>query len=254
MDNSTPGMSEKLVDYLDGKLEPAEKQQMDKMLETDKDLENELEGLLIAREALKQYGLQQKVASVHQQMMNERKAPVRKITSAKRNIRYAIAVAASILLIVAGYIGYNFYTLSSEKVFAANYRIYELTGVRDDSSAESAIETAYKTRKYTELLTIRLDRPFTIKEDFLRGMAYAETGDNANAILTFKKVVEDNKAAQTNIFRDEAEFYLALTYVRNKDFDFALELFKNIESSPKHLYKYKVTSKLIRQVRMLKWR
>lgn len=254
MDNSTPGMSEKLVDYLDGKLEPAEKQQMDKLLETDKGLENELEGLLIAREAVKQYGLQQKVASVHQQMMNERKAPVRTITSAKRKIRYAIAVAASILLIVAGYIGYNFYTLSSEKVFAANYRTYELTGVRDGNTSESAIETAYKAKKFTELLAIWFDRPFTIKEYFLRGMAFAETGDNANAILSFKKVVEDNKAAHTNVFRDEAEFYLALTYVRNKDFDFALELFKNIESSPEHLYKDRVTSKLIRQVRMLKWR
>lgn len=254
MDNSTPGMSEKLVDYLDGKLELAENQQIDKLLETDKDLKNELDGLLVAREAVRQYGLQQKVASVHQQMMYERKAQVRSITSAKRSIRYAIAVAASILLIVAGYIGYNFYTLSSEKVFAANYRLYELSGVRDNSTGESAIETAYNGKKFAELLSISFDRPFTIKEHFLRGMAFSETGDNGNAILSFKKAIEDNNAARTTTFKDEAEFYLALTYVRNKDFDFALEVLKNIQSNPDHLYNEKVTSKLIRQVRMLKWR
>lgn len=254
MDNSTPGMSGKLVDYLDGKLEPAEKQQIEKFLETDKDLRNELEGLEAAREAVKQYGLQQKVASVHQQMMNENKAPVRSIASTKRKIRYAIAVAASILLIVAGYFGYSFYSLSSEKVYTANYRSYDLTGVRDGNTEESAIETAYRAKKYTEVLTFNFDRPFTIKESFLRGMAFAETGDNSNAILSFKKVLEDNNTAHSNIFRHEAEFYLALTYVRNKDFDFALELFKNIKSNPEHLYKDRVTSKLIRQVRMLKWR
>ena len=254
MDNSTPGMSEKLVDYLDGKLELDEKQQIDKLLETDKDLKNELDGLLSAREAVRQYGLQQKVASVHQQMMNEPNTPVRNITSTRRTLRYAIAVAASILLIVAGYIGYNFYILSSEKVYTANYRTYELSSLRDGSTAESEIETAYRSKKFTELLAIRFDRPFTIKEHFLRGLAFAETGDNGNAILSFKKVVEDNDAAHTNVFRDEAEFYLALSYVRNKDYDFALELFKNIKSKPEHLYKERITTKLIRQVRLLKWR
>jgi len=254
MDNSTPGMSEKLVDYLDGKLELGEKQQIDKLLETDKVLKNELEGLLVAREAVRQYGLQQKVASVHQKMMNEHKAPVRNITSTRRTLRYAIAVAASILLIVAGYIGYSFYSLSSEKVYTANYRTYELSSLRDGNTAESEIETAYKSKKFPELLAIRFDRPFTIKEHFLRGLSFAETGDNSNAILSFKKVIEDNNTARTNIFKDEAEFYLALSYVRNKDYDFALELFKNINSKPEHLYKERVTAKLVRQVRLLKWR
>lgn len=254
MDNSTPGMFEKLVDYLDGKLEPSEKQQIEKLLETDKELRNEWEGLKVAREAVKQYGLQQQVASVHRQMMNEKKATVKTMVSVKRKIRYAIAIAASILLIVAGYFGYSFYSLSSEKVYTAHYRSFELTDVRDGNTEESAMETAYKAKKYMEVLTFKFNRPFTIKENFLRGMAFVETGDNSNAILSFKKVIEDNNTAHTNIFRDEAEFYLALTYVRNKDFDFALDLFTNIQSNPRHLYKDRVTSKLIRQVRMLKWR
>jgi predicted negative regulator of RcsB-dependent stress response len=255
MDNSTHNnMSEKLTDYLDGRLDPEEKRQIDEMLSADKNLESELDSLLITREAVKHYGLQQKVASIHQEMMEEKKAPVKQITSARRSLRYAIAIAAGVLLIIAGFVGYNFYTLSSEKIFAANYQSYELNNVRDVGADDSEIESTYKRKDFKGVISFSYERPFTVKENFLRGMAFAEMADNTNTIQSFKTVIEDNKTAHTNIYNDEAEFYLALAYIRNKDFDFALDILKKIQSDPEHLYYNRVSSKLIRQVKMLKWR
>lgn len=254
MDNSTHNMSEKLVDYLDGKLDEAEMHQIDELLAADQSLSKEFESLLLTREAVKQYGLKQKVSSVHKEMIKERQVPVKKLSNANRPLRYAIAIAASILLIIGGYIGYNFYVLSSERVFAANFQSYELNTVRDAVTTETEMEKTYKEGKYKEVIEFSYDRPFTIKEDFLRAMAFSETGDNSNAILSFKRVMEENKTAGTSIFNDEAEFYLALVYIRNKDFDFALELLKKIQSDPEHLYYSSVTKKLVRQVKMLKWR
>ena len=65
MDNSTPDMSEKLILYLDGELSDSEKSNLEQQLAADKALQDELESLQSTRQAIKLYGLKQKVASVH---------------------------------------------------------------------------------------------------------------------------------------------------------------------------------------------
>jgi tetratricopeptide (TPR) repeat protein len=255
MDNFTPDMSERLVLYLDGKLSDSEKNTLEQQLAADKTLRGELESLQSTREAVKLYGLKQKVASIHGQMMEELKAPVKKISSIRRAIRYSVAVAASLLLIVGGYLAYNFFTLSPDKVFASNYRSYELVTVRDGGIEErSLLEEPYILKEYAKVVSIQFDRPFTIKEFFLRAMSYSELADNAKAIEEYKKVIAQNEAAKTNAFQLQAEYYLALCYIRNADYDFAIDLLNKIKDDPNHLYNEKVSRKLIRQVKMLKWR
>ncbi|HEX4877925.1 MAG TPA: hypothetical protein VFV31_14710 [Chitinophagaceae bacterium] len=254
MDNSLQNMPEKLVDYLDGKLEGAEKSELEQQLANDKSLQEQWENLIATREALQQAGLKHKVAVLHNQMMEERKVPVRQISSTRRILRYSIAIAASLVLLVAGYAGYQFYTLSSEKVYAANFQPYELNTLRDGAAAENEIEALYRQKKYKEVVALSYTRPYAIKENFIRGLSYAETADNSGAISCFLKVINDNKAAGSSVFKDESEYYLALSYIRNKDYDFALDILKSISSNPEHLYNKKVNQKLIRQVKMLKWR
>ena len=112
MDNSTSNMAERLVQYLDGELKGADKDVMEQHLASDKNLRDELDSLIATREAVKMYGLQQKVSGIHQQMMQEMKTPAGKINSTRRILRLGIAVAASVVLIVGSIIGYNFYSLS----------------------------------------------------------------------------------------------------------------------------------------------
>lgn len=176
--------------------------------------------------------------------------------AARRIIRYSIAVAAAVVLIVAGIIGYNFYNLSSNKVFVSNYQSYALNTVRDgDSTQVSPVEKAYLEKDYKRTVElISQQRSFSVKETFLAGMSYMELDNSAKAIEELKKVIAENENVKSNLFKDEAEYYLALTYIRNKDYDFALDMLKSIKENSRHLYNEKVTSKLIRQVKMLKWR
>jgi hypothetical protein len=85
-------------------------------------------------------------------------------------------------------------------------------------------------------------------------MAFAELRNNDSAIVEFKKVIAANKLAAKPVYNDEAEYYLALQYVRNKNYDYALELLNKINETPGHLYNDKVTDKLIRKVKTLKRR
>lgn len=255
MDNFTPNMSEKLVQYLDGELTGAEQEDLTQQLASDKELQDELDNLKSIREAVRFYGLQQRVSGIHTQMMKELQAAAKKNSPVRRIIRYSIAVAASVILIAAAIVGYNFYTLSANKLFASNYRPYELSTVRDNSGPGlSGLENDYREKKYDQVVGITYDRRFTIKEIFLRAISYVELKDNTNAIKEFKKVIAENEAAKTSFFKEEAEYYLALTYIRNKDYDFALEQLQKIQDDPNHLYHEKITGKLIHKVKMLKWR
>ena len=103
MDNFTPDMNEKLVLYLDDVLTGTEKQVLEQQLAADASLREQFNSLLSTREALRLYGLKQKVAGIHAEMMRQLQTPVVKMRSARKTIRYITAVAASLLLIIGGY-------------------------------------------------------------------------------------------------------------------------------------------------------
>jgi tetratricopeptide (TPR) repeat protein len=256
MDNTANHRSEKLVQYLDGELSGPEKEILEKQLAEDPGLKGELESLQEAREAVKLYGLQQKVAGIHPQMMRELQPAVRKMSTSRRILRYGIAVAASVVLIAGGIIGYTLVNLSSGKVFASHFHAYELGTVRGEDTLQiSPVEKAYREKDYKKTVELYAQSPdVPVKETFLAGMSYLELGDNTKAIDEFKEVLADNEKTKSGLFKDDAEYFLALTYIRNRDYDYALDLMRSIRDNPEHIYHEKITGKLIRQVKMLKWR
>ena len=97
---------------------------------------------------------------------------------------------------------YNFFTLSSDKVFASNYQAYELVTVRDLNTDETAIERAYREKKYKEVMRIHdAGEDLTIKGEYLCGTAALELKENVKAIDCFKKVLEENKKTGQSILK-----------------------------------------------------
>lgn len=252
MDNSTNNISEKLVQYLDGELSGSEKENIEKQLASDRDLQNELENLQLARGVVRSYGLKQQVGSIHQQMINELQTPVRKISSNRRIIRYGIAIAASVLVVILGAVIYNSNSVSSEKLFAENYHSYEVSTTRNGGTTETAIEKAYKEKDYKQVTVLADTSINNIKDLFLTAMAYMELKNNVKAIEEYKKVIAKNESAGTNMLKDEAEYYLALAFLHNKDYDHALEMMNKIHNDPNHIYNEKISAKLIDKVKSLK--
>jgi tetratricopeptide (TPR) repeat protein len=253
MDNSTPGMNDLLVRYLDGELAEAEKQELEARLDVDVELQEELASLRAAREAVRQYGLREKVAQIHRQVMQEMKKPKRVGGNIRRVIRFSISVAASIILIVGAILALNFFSLSPTRVFTDNYHSYELATTRSGQADESAVEQAYRSKSYYEV-TRRLPLAGNLKDQFLVGMSYLELKNPAKAIEAFRGIIRTNEADGGKILQDETEYYLALAYIANGDYDFALELLEKIKLESAHTYHKKVSAKLIRQVKALKWR
>lgn len=255
MDNSTPDITSLLIDHIDGVLPATEKQQLEKQLAADNIIKDQWENLLGTTEAVKLYGLQQKIGTIHREMMTELQTPVRTISPVRRIVRYSVAVAASVLLVVLGITGYNFYKLSPDKVFTDNYSSYELSNTRGTGSEITAAEKAYQEKNYKEVINIH-DSGSEAGQltQFLAGLSSLELDNNSKAITCFKEVIETNRQTNDKLLEDEAEYYLSLSYIRNRDYDYALEILKKIQDDPGHLYNEKITSQLMRQVKLLKWR
>lgn len=250
MDNSTNDMSEKLLQYLDGELTVTERDDIERKLATDDSLRNEWENLKLARGIIQNYGLSQKVATIHNQMVEELRTPVRSIGRTRRFIRYSIAIAASILIVFLANMIYSSNSLSPAELFDRNYFTYELTTSRETGTGETAIEKAYRAKEYT-LVTKLADTATNIKAAFLAASAYMELKDDNKAIEKYKTVIAANDSEGTNMLKDESEYYMSLAYLRNKNYNHALELMQKIHNDSSHLYHNKITGKLIRDVKKL---
>jgi predicted negative regulator of RcsB-dependent stress response len=188
-------------------------------------------------------------------MDNSSEATAKKISKARRIVRYTVAVAASILLIFVCIVGYNFYRLSPGRLFAENYTLYELTPAPDENdSIGSKIEQAYREKNYAEVIKLNANSVLSVKDIFLTAISFLETDDPARAISNFQVVIADVKGEKNYVLKDAAEYYLALAYLKNNDYDQAIELMNTIHDNSSHLYTKKFSLRYIRRVKRLKWR
>jgi tetratricopeptide (TPR) repeat protein len=171
----------------------------------------------------------------------------------RRMIRPFLSVAAALILIIGGYLFYLFYTVSPEKIYRANYLSYELGTLRDANVAPSALEDAFRKKDHAGVLVIAssLDT-VTSKDNFLAGISCMELKNYPLAKTYFKNILKEDNG--TGIFRDESEYYLALTCIATRDYEQALTLLQKIRDEKHHPYHQSVSAKLIREVLMLSWK
>lgn len=250
MDNSTPNTPELLVSFLDGELDDNASRQLESQLANDAMLRQEYDSLLATREAIRQYGLTRQVAGIHAEMMKELQAPVRQISSARRWMRYGMAAAASIILLFAAFWGYRIFSTTPEKVFASNYQPYTLNNLRGEQVGSSELMTAFNEKRYADV--VRMNGTFTPREVFLRATAWLELGNAGAAIGAYESIY--GLQGTSDLLRQETDFYLALAYVKNRQFDPALVKLQAIYDNKSHLYHQQVSAGLIRDVRLLRWK
>jgi hypothetical protein len=80
-------------------------------------------------------------------MDNGSEVNIERISKVKRIVRYSVTVVASVLLIVVCIVVFNFYRLSSDRLFSENYTAYDLTTtVSESDSTGSKIVKAFRKR------------------------------------------------------------------------------------------------------------
>lgn len=172
----------------------------------------------------------------------------------RKIIRYTLAVLAGIALLAAGLLLYDFYRLSPERVYRQYYRKYEVTGPFG-LFHDSSLLALYRSGNFQGVIARYRSLPDSGRaETLLTGIAFLETGDPPGAIQLLGSAAIPSNDTIARPLWEAAAFYQALAYIRNKDFDFALERLRVISDDEEHYFHRFVSPRMIRKVKLLKWR
>jgi hypothetical protein len=238
-----------LIRYLDGELEGAELESVKKDIEADPALHEELENLSLAKKAVTAYGMHKKIQSIHPKMMQELRENSGKGTGVTRMIfQYGFRAAAILIVLFGISVFYQYYTSTPEKLFNENFQSYDLRVTR--GSSNSSLEDLYEKGDMTGLINRfnHLKSP-QVADYFLAANAYLNTRRPDSAVILFVGLENLNRTNQTHYFEEDTEYFLALSYLANKEPVKALPLFEKIHANPGHPFHSAVSAWFLTRLR-----
>jgi len=243
--------TETLIRYLDGELTGANLEAFEQALANNEPMRMELENLSVAKLAIQHYGLKSQVAGVHTEMMAEINTDEAKPRTAKIYpfVRSTMRFAAAILVLFLLFGAYEVVTISSPQLSAEKNIPYDL-GIQRGAAATTGIEQAYADHNFNKVIhELQANNQPTTKDHFLGGMAFLSTLQADQAIGQFNQVLAPG--AKTNDFKEDAEYYLAVSYLANNQPVQAKTWFTKIYQDKEHLYHSKVTYWTILKLKLL---
>ncbi len=161
-----------------------------------------------------------------------------------------MAFAASICLVVAVVSIYKFFQLSPEKLYQKTFVNYHLSNPDNNQTIENkTIANLYYLKNYKSVIKESKKTLLPNDRNFLLiGLSHLQMNDAFNAIAAFRQIHPSGKYYQ------DAQFYLALAYLKNNDYDQAIGLMQQMKNNEKHIYRDHFSSSLLNNIRMLKWK
>ncbi|MFM2339255.1 MAG: hypothetical protein RL115_2448 [Bacteroidota bacterium] len=251
MENNFTPNDELIMAYVDKEMAASQKKDFELLLLTDAGLQQRLNNLLHAKEAIFQYGIKQQVASLHSTMMQELKTSSHSSKGVKKVYRIMAAAAAAIVLFVASFWYMNKPSITADGVYNAQYVAYNIPVARG-SNELSTIEGAYQNKEFLKVISIAGQLEILESKGlFLAGAAAMEINHFDKAITFFNSLLQKNASNTTVDYNDDASYYLALAYLKKKDYVQSLALFSAIYKDKQHSYYTKVTEGLLIKIKKL---
>jgi tetratricopeptide (TPR) repeat protein len=247
-------LNEQLHRYFDGELSGNEKAGFEAELAASPELREALNALKLSRYAVNRQGVLQQVSAIHAEFAGRKDevqeaVPVKKINW----MRYAVAIAAAVTIFIAimwflPSTGKN--NTDASQLYASVYKPYDDAQLR--SNNDNNLEKQYQLHNHKQVIAAyaQLQNPGA-KDNLLAACAYMETGDHASATKLLLLLQENNRVNATTSFSDDAEYYLALCYLKQGKTNEAVKLFTTINNNPGHLYSDKVTPAFMAQLNKL---
>jgi tetratricopeptide (TPR) repeat protein len=267
-----------LIDHLDKNLTvtpgeaPSEASaEIQRLIAEDEDVAKEWNYLNLAVDAVRQKGLYEQVGMVRSQWeaqaanqegytegastTSEAQTEEKPASGVVRNLyRNMMRVAACALLIAGGATIFKYVRLSSSSLYSAYYSSYDLNTSRGSSTTDP-IEQAYAEKNWPEVLArFSAAKERNNKIDFLAGMADLELKKVDDAIAHFEQVMATNSTTHTDYFEDEAEYYLAISWLAKNKVNEAMPILEKIKANKDHLYHQKVSKMSFTDLRLVQYK
>lgn len=258
---------EQIDRYLDRALSLEETVGLEQSLQTDAELQNLFDRVTIVRDAVRSSALRSRVRNLHMQYIDEIRqqdeaanqmpdiAQVRPLRYAQ-SLRWGARVAASGLLLLAGYGSYKYGTTNIDSYYSDKFMAYQLPNNRGKADeALSSLEALYRGGNFAGVSQrfAGLETP-TPHDQFLTGMAHLQQQQYAQAIERFKVLQQANELRDKPLFEQETDYYLALAYLGAGRPGDAYPLFEKINKTHRHLYHQNVTDQDLWKLSLLRWK
>jgi tetratricopeptide (TPR) repeat protein len=243
-----------LIDHLDKSLQGESSPEMEQLLSDDPEAAREWNYLLLAVDAIQEAGLQQQVAAVREEWKTQQTTVVKPTGGIVRQISRNMAKIAAILVLVAGGAAfYKYVTISSGSLYDKYYSSYELNTSRG-ADDENAVEKAYHARDWNAVLSGANALKRDNRIDFLAGMADLELKKYDDAIEHFEQVIAVNAQSGSDYFQDEAQYYLAISWLAKDKVNEALPILEKIRANKDHLFHDKVVKMSFFDLRLVQYK
>jgi tetratricopeptide (TPR) repeat protein len=277
-----------LIDHLDesftatpDSVSPATAAAMQRLIAEDEDAAREWLYLQLAVDTVQDAGLREQVATVRKQWETQTAATweaqaatapeslaatqdqttttsdqtAENTGGVVRNLyRNMMRVAACAVLVAGGACIFKYVRLSSSSLYSEYYTSYELNTSRG-STSQDAIEKAYTAKNWSEVLALfSPGKDRSNKTDFLAGLADLELKKFDDAIAHFEQIIASNTHSGGDYFEDEAEYYLAISWLAKDKVNEAMPILEKIRANKDHLYHDKVEKMSFTDLRLVQYK
>jgi tetratricopeptide (TPR) repeat protein len=214
----------------------------------------------LAATSIQRYSILQQVQQVHNRYLAEHTSQdneVAQVLPIKRSRlfgkRMVVKIAAILVLSLAVGLGYQYATNSSDKLYQELYHPYNVSITRAPGDPVNKIVSLYEANNYAGVIQAYSElSTSSTREKFFAAMAYVQTNQYPTAIALFENILSFNKTSGTKLYNDEAEYYLGLAYLKEKQNDKAYTILKAIANEPSHTYREAVNKWLLIRLKWLK--
>ena len=228
-----------LINYLDRTLEEKEMREMEALINSDMETRKQFQFLKLAVDAVEYSAIYDQVALVKENFREIQ--PVEVLQTTNRNtarvfrLSKAVRIAAAVLIIVMGVGSYKFFTVNATHVYEQAFIAYTLPTTRGQAGSTD-IDQVFRHQNWAGVIaTVNRLSLQDNKALFLSGFAHLQLKQYADAEQLFKKVLANNTQTNDDLYRDEAQFYLALSELGSNTSG-AVQLFQQIQADNGHKY------------------
>jgi tetratricopeptide (TPR) repeat protein len=239
----TPEQKNQLIDHLDESLRGKATATLEEIIGNDPEAEKEWNQLNLAIDAIQEAGLYQQVAAARANWRAEIEAAsitTHSSTRVRTLYRYTLRAAACILIIAGSASIYKYLSVSSGSLYDRYYGGYTAGTTRGTGDSDPLVD-AYNAKDWNTVLQLAAKAATrTNQTDFLAGMACLEQKQFDEAISHFEQIIAVNTHAGTSLYQDEAEYYLAISWLAHHNVNEAMPILEKIRADQHHKYHDKV--------------
>jgi len=186
---------------------------------------------------IRRHSIIQQVKSVEDAFFKdqaEKKKEIEEVYSftGRKFFRIFIAIAAVFIVTASVIVLYWYNGNTGDKLFNERYQPYHVNVARSDNNEN--------------------DTASFVRDKMVTASAYMETKRYHEAAILFNDIISNNLLTGNRLYHDDAEYYLALAYIKQKQYDKASQLLDKIHTDREHTFNGEVNWWFLTRVKWLK--